>query len=108
MLNFNTDGLQGYIDQIKSSVTQLSGTGVAVIQARQQLRNALADSRNQDSYNIQIATASSPTPMLENLRQQRDALNAADGKGAQIPGQSNMMMPLLLLGAAAVAWLAFK
>lgn len=108
MLNYDSSGIQGFVDQVKSTITQLSGTGVAVIQARQQLRNSLADARNQDAYNIQIATASSPNPQLDVLRQQRDALNASQGQGAKMPTDHSKMLPLLLLGGAALAWMAFK
>ena len=106
MLNYDSSGIQGFLDQVKSTVTQLSGTGVAVIQARQQIRNQMADARNQDQYNIRIANTSSPNVQTDVLRAERDALNASGGKGATIPGQSATW--LLIAGAAVLAWMAFK
>lgn len=101
--NFSADSISAFLQDVRNTATQLSGTGVAVIQARQQIRNAQADARNTDALNVAITSRASPNEGSEVIRARRDALTAGLTSGAASPmGTAGLPVWLLVAMAAAV------
>jgi hypothetical protein len=101
--SFSADSIGAFLKDVRDTATQLSGTGVAVIQARQQVRNAQADARNTDAWNVAITSQAVPTAGSEVMRARRDALTAGLTTGAAAPLGSGSAMPVWLLVAMAAA-----
>jgi hypothetical protein len=106
---FSSGSIGSWLADLRSTVSQISGTGVAIIQARQQVRNAQADSRNTDGLNVRIASSASPDPTVDVYRQRRDALTAGltSGPGAQL-GQTAALPIWLIAAMAGVAFVLLK
>lgn len=107
-LEYTSGGISDFFKSVQQSITQLSGTGVAVIQARQQVRNALADARNSDAVNVAIAASASPNPATEAARAYRDGVTAALTTGADGNGLTKGVPPLLIVGGVVLLWLLLK
>lgn len=108
-LTFSSGSIGSWLDDLKSTVSQISGTGVAIIQARQQVRNARADARNTDGLNARIASAASPDPAVDVVRARRDAVTAGLTSGPGTNLGPTQALPIWLIAAmAGVAFLLLR
>lgn len=107
-VNPTAQGIADFLRQVKDTATQISGTGVAVIQARQQIRNAQADGRNLDAYNVAITNSASPNASTEVIRARRDALTAGLNTGDADPMRAGGLPVWLLVAMAAAVYVMVR
>lgn len=102
MATFSAESIGTFLKDIRETATQVTATGVSVIQARQQVRNAQADARNSDALNIAIANRASPNEGSEVLRARRDAVMAGMTMSEPMTGVGGLPLWLLVAMAAGV------